>query len=143
MRYLLDANAVIGLLNDKDSRIAQRARLHKPSDVGISAIVAYELFYGAFKSQRPALRLILGGRTPKPNVEPATIAEPGDGGPERVPSDHPLRSAYCDRAFDDDGRVIFAHLGRGTLKAAGQYAREGKTDAAAWLALGRRLLGSA
>lgn len=52
MRYLLDANAVITLLNKKDSRPAQRARLHKPGDIGISSIVAYELFYGAFKSQR-------------------------------------------------------------------------------------------
>ncbi len=52
MRYLLDANAVIGLLNDKNSSTAKRARLHKPSDIGISAIVAHELFYGAYKSRR-------------------------------------------------------------------------------------------
>ncbi len=52
MRYLLDANAVIGLLNDAASRLAQRARREKPADVAISAIVAHELFYGAFKSRR-------------------------------------------------------------------------------------------
>ncbi|SRR6266851_342251 len=52
MKYLLDANAVIALLNDSDSLTAQRARRHKPQDVGISAIVAHELYYGAFKSQR-------------------------------------------------------------------------------------------
>jgi len=52
MRYLLDANAVISLLNDTASKPAQRARRKKPGDVAISAIVAHELFYGAFKSRR-------------------------------------------------------------------------------------------
>ena len=52
MRYLLDANAVIGLLNDVGSNLAQRARREKPADIAISAIVAHELFYGAFKSRR-------------------------------------------------------------------------------------------
>src|SRR5947209_14109486 len=52
MRYLLDANAVIGLLNDVASSLAQRARREKPADIAISAIVAHELFYGAFKSRR-------------------------------------------------------------------------------------------
>ena len=54
MRYLLDANVVIGLLNDTTSTLAQRARREKPADVTISAIVAHELFYGAFKSRRAA-----------------------------------------------------------------------------------------
>jgi tRNA(fMet)-specific endonuclease VapC len=52
IRYLLDTNVVIGLLNDATSRLAQRARREKPADIAISAIVAHELFYGAFKSQR-------------------------------------------------------------------------------------------
>jgi tRNA(fMet)-specific endonuclease VapC len=52
MRYLLDANAVIALLNDSASRLARRVRREKPQDVAISAIVAHELFYGAFKSRR-------------------------------------------------------------------------------------------
>lgn len=52
MRFLLDANAVIALLNDASSRAAQRARRQSPSDVAISAIVVHELFYGAFKSRR-------------------------------------------------------------------------------------------
>ena len=52
MKYLLDANAVIALLNDANSATAQRARRHKPQDVAISAIVVHELYYGAFKSQR-------------------------------------------------------------------------------------------
>jgi tRNA(fMet)-specific endonuclease VapC len=52
MRYLLDANAVIVLLNDVISNLAQRARRERPGDVAISAVVAHELFYGALKSRR-------------------------------------------------------------------------------------------
>jgi tRNA(fMet)-specific endonuclease VapC len=52
MRFLLDANAVIALLNDAASRAAQHARRQRPSDMAISAIVTHELFYGAFKSHR-------------------------------------------------------------------------------------------
>ncbi len=59
MRYLLDANAVIALLNDTASRAAQRARRERPGDVAMSAIVAHELFYGAFKSRRAAHNVAL------------------------------------------------------------------------------------
>jgi tRNA(fMet)-specific endonuclease VapC len=59
MRYLLDANAVIALLNNRDSRPAQRARGNKPGDMCISAIVTHELFYGAFKSQRAVRNVAL------------------------------------------------------------------------------------
>ena len=52
MAYLLDANAVIAILNDRESSVAQRARAEAPRDVAISAIVIHELYYGAFKSQR-------------------------------------------------------------------------------------------
>ena len=52
MRYLLDTNAVIAMLRDSTSPPAQRARGERVGDVAISAIVAHELFYGAFKSQR-------------------------------------------------------------------------------------------
>jgi len=54
MRYLLDANAVIGLLNDTASKLAKRARQESPADIAISAVVAHELFYGAFRSRRAA-----------------------------------------------------------------------------------------
>jgi len=54
MRYLLDANAVIDLLNDADSKLAKRVRREGPNDIAISAIVSHELFYGAFKSARPS-----------------------------------------------------------------------------------------
>jgi tRNA(fMet)-specific endonuclease VapC len=51
-RYLLDANAVIAMLRDRASRPARRARQQMLEDVAISAIVAHELFFGAFKSRR-------------------------------------------------------------------------------------------
>ena len=59
MKYLLDANTVVALLNNTNSLAAQRARRHKPHDVGISAVVAHELYYGAFKSQRAARNVAL------------------------------------------------------------------------------------
>ena len=52
MRYLLDTNAVIALLNDSDSKPALRVRRERPGAVAISAIVAHELYSGAFKSRR-------------------------------------------------------------------------------------------
>src|SRR5712664_1936862 len=59
MRFLLDANVVIGLLNDATSKLARRARRERPADIAISAIVAHELFYGAFKSRRAAQNVAL------------------------------------------------------------------------------------
>jgi tRNA(fMet)-specific endonuclease VapC len=59
MRYLLDANVIIGLLNDAGSKLAQRARRERPADIAISAIVAHELFYGAFKSRRTSHNVAL------------------------------------------------------------------------------------
>src|SRR5688572_18779902 len=59
MKYLLDANAVIALLNNRKSPAAEKARQHHPTDIGISAIVVYELYYGAFKSQRSVQNVAL------------------------------------------------------------------------------------
>jgi tRNA(fMet)-specific endonuclease VapC len=53
MRYLLDTNVVIALLNDSRSNLARRAKRESANDIGISSIVSHELFYGAFKSGRP------------------------------------------------------------------------------------------
>jgi tRNA(fMet)-specific endonuclease VapC len=59
MRYLLDAKAVIGLLNDTTSKLAKRARREPPADIAMSAVVAHELFYGAFRSGRAAQNVAL------------------------------------------------------------------------------------
>ena len=52
MRFLFDANAVIALLNDPNGFVARHARQYRPADIGLSAIVSHELYFGAFKSQR-------------------------------------------------------------------------------------------
>jgi tRNA(fMet)-specific endonuclease VapC len=59
MTYLLDANAVIAILNDTDSPVAQRAREEAPRDIVISAVVAHELHYGAYKSRRTTRNVAL------------------------------------------------------------------------------------
>lgn len=59
MQFLLDSNAVIALLNDPVGNVARRARQYQPVELGISAIVMHELFYGAFKSQRRERNLAL------------------------------------------------------------------------------------
>ena len=52
MRYLLDSNACIALLNSTSPSLRTRIRRHRPSEIGLSAIVACELYYWAFKSRR-------------------------------------------------------------------------------------------
>jgi tRNA(fMet)-specific endonuclease VapC len=59
MRFLLDANVVIALLNTATSKLALRARRERPGDLAMPAIVAHELFYGAFKSRRAAQNVAL------------------------------------------------------------------------------------
>ena len=56
MRYLLDTNAVIGLLK-RQPALSGRVRQHVPGDFGLPTVVAHELFYGAYKSQRQAQNL--------------------------------------------------------------------------------------
>jgi len=58
MTFLLDVNAVIGLLKGNTGLLAG-VRRHAPQDFGLPAIAAHELFYGACKSQRTAQNLAL------------------------------------------------------------------------------------
>ena len=58
-RYLLDTNAVIAMLNEPTGAVARHARRHQPTDVGISSLVAHELYFGAFKSRRKERNLAL------------------------------------------------------------------------------------
>lgn len=51
MRYLLDTNACIALLNGSPPSLVDRVRRHTSSEFGLPAPVTYELYYGAFKSQ--------------------------------------------------------------------------------------------
>ena len=52
MPYLLDANAVIALLENRSANLVSHVRQHAVSDIAISAIVLHELYFGAFKSRR-------------------------------------------------------------------------------------------
>jgi len=56
MKFLLDTNAVIAILKGEQAMLA-RLRRHQPVDFGIPAIVAHELNYGAYQSQRAAANL--------------------------------------------------------------------------------------
>ena len=56
MRYLLDANAVIGLLKGHP-KLTGRVQKFLPQEFGIPAVVVHELFYGAYKSQQTAQNL--------------------------------------------------------------------------------------
>jgi tRNA(fMet)-specific endonuclease VapC len=50
VNYLLDTNAVIALLGGREPLLS-RVRSHRPQEIVVSAIVTYELFYGAYKSR--------------------------------------------------------------------------------------------
>jgi len=52
MKYLLDSNVIIAMLNDRNSRPARIIRLQAQDSIGIPSIVIHELFYGAIKSPR-------------------------------------------------------------------------------------------
>ena len=52
MKYLLDSNAVIAALNDPYGVVGKRLRAQEPGEVGLSAIAAHELYYGAYRSRR-------------------------------------------------------------------------------------------
>ena len=62
--YLLDTNAVIALIGRKSDKLVSRV-LEKPQGgIGLSSIVAYELYFGAHKSAKvqhnlETLRLLL------------------------------------------------------------------------------------
>jgi hypothetical protein len=53
---------------------------------------------------------------------------------ETIPSSSPLRHLQVDRSFDDDGNVIFLHLGRGVRKSTGNYDDPKKTTPEVWIA---------
>jgi len=50
---------------------------------------------------------------------------------EKIPE--PFTNFQVDRAVDDNGNVVFLHLGRGTRKALGQYHQSNKTLHDGWV----------
>ncbi len=59
MRYLLDTNICIALLNGTSPAARERLGRHGTGEIGVSAPAAYELYYGAFKSRRTRQNLAL------------------------------------------------------------------------------------
>jgi tRNA(fMet)-specific endonuclease VapC len=59
MKFLLDSNSIISMLNEPTGPVATAARQHQPADMGLSSIVLHELYYGAYKSQRQDRNLAL------------------------------------------------------------------------------------
>lgn len=56
MKYLLDTNIVIAVLNNNTDLIA-KIRQYPAQDCVISSIVVFELYYGAYKSGKQAKNL--------------------------------------------------------------------------------------
>jgi tRNA(fMet)-specific endonuclease VapC len=52
MKYLLDTNVCIKILKGNSDSISRRISSIKNKDIVISSIVRYELFYGAYKSNK-------------------------------------------------------------------------------------------
>ncbi len=62
MTYLLDANACIKLLNERDTSIARRLASFVPQEVVVCSVVKAELYHGAYKSNRRDANLNLLAR---------------------------------------------------------------------------------
>jgi len=68
MRYLLDTNICIYAIKEQPSSVIDRLRSSKADDMAISAVTAFELWYGVHKSQHArknsdALEAFLGSLT--------------------------------------------------------------------------------
>jgi tRNA(fMet)-specific endonuclease VapC len=59
MKYLLDTNAWIALLNYPSGAVAKKLQSHFPSDVATNSVVISELLVGVYKSMLPAANLAL------------------------------------------------------------------------------------
>ncbi len=57
MRFLFDTNAVISLLGQKSESLIDRILHCSKGDIGLPAIVSYELYFGAYNSQKVSFNL--------------------------------------------------------------------------------------
>ncbi|MBL8578680.1 MAG: type II toxin-antitoxin system VapC family toxin [Mesorhizobium sp.] len=57
IEYLLDTNTVIALVGGKSGVALERLDRIEPGAVGVSSVVAHELYFGAYKSQKVAHNL--------------------------------------------------------------------------------------
>jgi len=54
---LLDTNAVIALVMRRSRTLLRRVEASEPGSLGVSSIVAHELYFGAYRSQKIAFNL--------------------------------------------------------------------------------------
>lgn len=52
IRYLFDTNAVIALLKNASPSLSGRVGMAQRDDLGLSSVVMYELFFGAYRSRQ-------------------------------------------------------------------------------------------
>lgn len=57
MHFLLDTNAVITLLAQRSASLTERILNCAEGEIGVSAIVIHELYFGAYKSQKVEFNL--------------------------------------------------------------------------------------
>ncbi|WP_191569586.1 type II toxin-antitoxin system VapC family toxin [Paracoccus yeei] len=55
--HLLDTNTVIALIGRRSEVLLARVEASKPGSIAVSSIVAHELWYGAYRSQKVAFNL--------------------------------------------------------------------------------------
>jgi tRNA(fMet)-specific endonuclease VapC len=53
MTYLLDTNAWVQFLRNKNALVVQRIQAHQPPDLRVCSITAAELYIGCLKSAKP------------------------------------------------------------------------------------------
>ncbi len=54
---LLDTNAVIAFVTRRSRTLLERMEAAKPGSLGVSSVVAHELYYGAYRSQQVEFNL--------------------------------------------------------------------------------------
>jgi tRNA(fMet)-specific endonuclease VapC len=59
MKYLLDTNICIYLINERPMRVVERFKQHRVGDIGVSSITVSELAYGVAKSRSTKNRAAL------------------------------------------------------------------------------------
>lgn len=52
IRFLLDSNVVISMLNQPHGRVAASVLIHEAGELATSSLVLHELYFGAYKSER-------------------------------------------------------------------------------------------
>ena len=52
MYYLLDTNVCIKLINNSNQSVTRHLASHEPHEINLSSITVFELYYGAYRSQR-------------------------------------------------------------------------------------------